>query len=135
MFILAIMIWVRLKPELAPPGPSTTFREKIKSLSGLWETLLLFAMVMGGLFAGIFTPTEAGGVGAFGTLVISVARRKLDWNGFMAALNETTRISCMIMMIVAGATIFGHFLAVSRIPFDIAQWIAGFRCRTRRLSC
>ncbi|HOS39221.1 MAG TPA: TRAP transporter large permease subunit, partial [Spirochaetota bacterium] len=66
------------------------------------------------------------GVGAFGTLAISLARRKLDWKGFMAALNETTRISCMIMVIVAGATIFGHFLAVTRIPFDIAQWISGF---------
>jgi len=125
MFIAAILIWTGINPELAPPGPGTTFKEKIKSLSGLSEILILFTMVMGGLFAGIFTPTEAGGVGAFGTLVISVAGRKLDLQGFKDALNETTRITCMIMMIVAGATIFGHFLAVSRIPFDIANWIAG----------
>jgi tripartite ATP-independent transporter DctM subunit len=126
MFIAAIVIWVKINPEIAPPGPKTSFKEKMQSLSGLGETLILFAMVMGGLFAGLFTPTEAGGVGAFGTLIISIVRKKIDWNGFKAALNETTRISCMIMVIVAGATIFGHFLAVSRIPFDIANWISGF---------
>ncbi|HPA73432.1 MAG TPA: TRAP transporter large permease subunit, partial [Spirochaetota bacterium] len=122
----SVLIWVRLNPELGPPGPKSTIKEKLKSLAGLGEVIILFSMVMGGLFAGIFTPTEAGGIGAFGTLVISLIRRKLDWKGFTAALGETTRISCMIMMIVAGATIFGHFMAVTRIPFDIAQWIAGF---------
>ncbi|MBM4310045.1 MAG: TRAP transporter large permease [Deltaproteobacteria bacterium] len=125
MFVAAIVIWVMLRPELAPAGPRTTLKEKIRSLSGLGETLTLFVLVMGGLFCGLFTPTEAGGVGAFGTLAIALIRRKIDWQGFKAALNETTRISCMIMMIVAGATIFGHFLAVSRIPFDIAGWISG----------
>ncbi len=126
MFMASVLIWVRLNPELGPPGPKSTIKEKLKSLAGLGEVIVLFSMVMGGLFAGIFTPTEAGGIGAFGTLVISLIRRKLDWKGFTAALGETTRISCMIMMIVAGATIFGHFMAVTRIPFDIAQWIAGF---------
>ncbi len=125
-FIAAVLIWTTLYPDQGPPGPRTSLKEKLVSLAGLGEALVLFSMVMGGLFAGIFTPTEAGGVGAFGTLAISLARRKLDWKGFMAALNETTRISCMIMVIVAGATIFGHFLAVTRIPFDIAQWISGF---------
>ena len=125
MFIAAILIWTTINPELGPPGPKTTFKEKIRSLSGLVEIIILFTMVMGGLFAGIFTPTEAGGVGAFGTLLISVLQKKLSWAGFREALNETTRISCMIMIIVAGATVFGHFLAVSRIPFDIANWIAG----------
>ena len=125
MFVAAIVIWVMLRPELAPPGPRTTLKEKIRSLAGLGETLALFVLVMGGLFCGLFTATEAGGVGAFGTLAIALIRRKIDWQGFKAALNETTRISCMIMMIVAGATIFGHFLAVSRIPFDIAGWISG----------
>jgi tripartite ATP-independent transporter DctM subunit len=125
MFIAAILIWVALSPGLAPPGPRTTFKEKVLSLAGLGETLALFALVMGGLFTGLFTPTEAGGIGAFGTLLIAVIRRKIDWQGCKAALNETTRISCMIMVIVAGATIFGHFLAVSRIPFDIASWITG----------
>ena len=125
-FIIAILIWTAVNPELGPRGPKTTFREKIRSLSGVLETLVLFVMVMSGLFAGIFTPTEAGGIGAAGTLLLALITRTLSRKGFLDALMETTRISCMIMVIVAGATIFGHFLAVSRIPFDIASWIAGF---------
>jgi len=125
LFVTAIMIWVYLKPELAPRGPKTTFKEKLMSLSGTGETLLLFILVMGGLFSGIFTPTEAGGVGAFGAMAIALVRRSITWKAFLQSLMETTRISCMIMMIVAGATVFGHFLAVSRIPFDIANSILG----------
>lgn len=125
-FVAAILIWTRLNPELGPRGPKTTLKEKIRSLGGVLETLALFVMVMSGLFAGIFTPTEAGGIGAAGTLLLSLITRTLNWKGFTDALMETTRISCMIMVIVAGATIFGHFLAVSRIPFDIASWIAHF---------
>ncbi|MCX7678159.1 MAG: TRAP transporter large permease [Spirochaetes bacterium] len=126
-FMISVGIWVCLRPHLGPKGSAFTFKEKIKSLWGLSEVIVLFSMVMGGLFAGIFTPTEAGAIGAFGTLVLSVIRKKLSVRGLIAALNETTRITCMIMVIVAGATIFGHFLAVTRIPFDVAQWIASFQ--------
>ncbi len=126
LFIITIIVWTTLKPELAPRAPKASFKEKITSLSGLMETIILFAMVMGGLFLGIFTPTEAGAVGAFGTLVIALLRKNINLKGFIKALFETTRISCMILVIVAGATVFGHFLAVSRIPFDIANWVAGF---------
>jgi len=124
LFILAIVIWTRLRPELGPKGPKFSLRERLASLSGLIETLLLFILIMGGLFLGVFTPTEAGAIGAFGTLVLALAGRNLTMQGFMTAVFETTRISCMILMIVAGATIFGHFLAVTRIPFDIAQGVS-----------
>ncbi|ABW67805.1 TRAP transporter large permease [Desulfosudis oleivorans] len=126
LFVVTILVWATIQPDLGPPGPRTTIREKVASFSGVFETILIFFLVMGGLFAGIFTPTEAGAIGAFGTIVLAVARRNLSWKGFVASLFETTRISCMILVIVAGATIFGHFLAISRIPFDIASWISGF---------
>lgn len=127
LFVLAVVIWVLIKPELAPKSPKAKFWEKIASLSGLVESLALFILVMGGLFAGYFTPTEAGAIGASGTLLLAIIRRRLNWQGFTASLFETTRISCMILVIVAGATIFGHFLAITRIPFDIAHWISGFQ--------
>jgi len=127
MFVASILLWTTLRPELGPRGPKTTFREKIASLRGITETIIIFIMVMGGLFAGIFTPTEAGAVGAFSTLVVAIIQRNLTWKGFVSALFETTRTSCMILVIVAGATIFGHFLAVSRIPYDIANWISSFQ--------
>jgi C4-dicarboxylate transporter DctM subunit len=74
----------------------------------------------------LFTPTEAGAIGAMGTLVIALLRRNITVKGFVQALFETTRISCMVLVIVAGATIFGHFLAITRIPFDVASWVTGF---------
>jgi len=125
LFIVVILIWNRLQPGLCAPAPKTTFREKIASLAGVMETLILFALVMGGLFIGFFTPTEAAGIGALGTLVIALVGRNLTWHSFLQSLNETTRISCMIMAIVAGATVFGHFLAVTTIPTEIGTWVAG----------
>jgi len=126
LFILAIVIWVHFSPAVAPRGPRADFRSRMASLSGLIETLLLFLLVMGGLFLGFFTPTEAGAVGAFGSVLIALFRKNLSWKGFIQSLFETTRISCMILVIVAGATIFGHFLAITRIPFDIAEWVTSF---------
>jgi len=126
LFVITIVIWTTLRPELGPRGPKVGFAEKMRSLLGLIETLILFVLIMGGLFWGFFTPTEAGAIGAFGTLILAVVRRNLTWKGFITSLFETTRTSCMILVIVAGATIFGHFLAVTRIPFDIANWISAF---------
>ncbi|HPJ94390.1 MAG TPA: TRAP transporter large permease [Deltaproteobacteria bacterium] len=127
LMVVSILIWTSLRPELGPRGPKTSWKEKIASLSGVIETLIIFILVMGGLFGGIFTPTEAGAVGAFSTLMVAIIKRNLTWDGFISALFETTRTSCMILVIVAGATIFGHFLAVSRIPYDIASWISSIQ--------
>jgi tripartite ATP-independent transporter DctM subunit len=123
-FILSILLWTYFRPDIGPRGPRSTWIEKFKSLSGLIETLLLFVLVMGGLFAGFFTPTEAAGVGAFGTIIIALIGRNLTWEGFKNALYDTTRISCMIFVVVAGATVFGHFLAVTRIPADIGTFVS-----------
>lgn len=124
LFGFTIYIWVRLRPEIAPRGPKTTFKQKLISLGGVGETLILFILVMGGLFIGFFTPTEAGAIGAGGAIVLGFIRRRLTWKGFMQALFESTRISCMVLVIVAGATVFGHFLAITRIPYALATWVS-----------
>ncbi len=125
LFILTIVLWTRVQPHIGPRGPKAGLWEKFRSLSGLIETLILFVLVMGGLFVGFFTPTEAAAIGALGTLIIAVVGRNLTWAGFLHALDDTTRISCMIFVIVAGATIFGHFLAVTGIPSGIGAWVSG----------
>lgn len=125
LFILTIYIRVSLKPELGPRGPRTTIKEKIRSLSGVIDMLIIFFLVMGGLLKGFFTPTEAGAAGAFITLILAMGRRLISWKRFLMALMESVRISCMVLVIVAGATVFGHFLAVSRIPYVTADWVAG----------
>ena len=127
LFIVTVFIWTWNRPDLAMPGARFTLREKIASLAGVVETLILFVAVMGGLFIGFFTPTEAAAIGAFGTLLIAVVGRHLSWKGFTQSLVETTRVSCMILVIVAGATVFGHFLAVTRIPFDVGNWVMGLQ--------
>lgn len=124
LFILAIAIWVKIKPAIAPRGPKASVREKVKSLKGVIETLLLFALVMGGLFVGFFTPTEAGAIGAGGSIILGLVTKRLGWKGIMQAVVESTRISCMVMVIVAGATMFGHFLAITRIPYALATWVS-----------
>lgn len=124
-FFGAIYIYAFLRKQEGPPGEKFTFKEKIKSLANMGETLAVFAIVMGGLFGGWFTPGEAGAVGAFGVLVTTVVRRQLTWEGFVKSVYETLRTSCMVLLLVAGAVIFGHFLAVTRIPFQVATWVAG----------
>jgi len=124
LFCLAINISCRRNPALGPPGPRTDWPGRIKSLKGTGETLLLFIMVMGGLFAGIFTPTEAGAIGALCSIGIALMGRNMSFEKLKLSLFETTRTACMVMVIVTGAVIFGHFLAVTRIPFDLASWVA-----------
>jgi len=124
-FIVAIYIYCRIKPEQGPKGDKFTLKEMLLSLGLLWETLAVFFLVMGGLFAGFFTPTEAGAVGSFSVLLVAMIRRQLTWKGFVKSLYESLRTSCMVLLLVAGSVIFGHFLAVTRIPFEIADWVGG----------
>lgn len=122
MLTVAVLCWIN--PQWSPLGERRSLKEKIAALPGFVETLLLFALVMGGLYAGIFTPTEAGAVGSFLALVISLTRRKLTWPAFRAAVVDTLQVSCMVFVIIAGAVMFSRFLALTRIPFDIADWVA-----------
>jgi C4-dicarboxylate transporter DctM subunit len=126
LFIFSIYIRCTLNPEQGPSGEKFTWAQKIVSLFGLIETVAVFVLVMGGLFIGIFSPTEAAAVGSFGVLAVSLIRRQLTWQGFVNSLYETLGTSCMVMMLIAGAVIFGTFLAVTRIPFEIASWVGGF---------
>jgi len=124
LFILTIYIWVSISPEIAPRGPKTTMRQKLASLTGVWETLALFVLIMGGLFLGFFTPTEAGAVGAGGAIALGLARERLNMPNLMQALTESARITCMVFIIVYGATLFGRFLAATGTPFMLADWVS-----------
>ncbi len=124
-FVIAIYVYCLIKPEQGPRGEKFTLKEMVLSLGMLWETLAVFLLVMGGLFAGFFTPTEAGAVGSFSVLLVAMVRRQLTWKGFVKSLYESLRTSCMVLLLVAGSVIFGHFLAVTRIPFEIADWVGG----------
>jgi C4-dicarboxylate transporter, DctM subunit len=123
LFALTVFILCKRNPKLGPPGEKTTFKEKVKAVSGLFEVLILFVLVMGGLVVGLFTPTEAGAVGAFGALLIALVRGGLTLKGLLTALAETARVSAMIFLILACAMVFGSFMAVTRVPYSLSEWI------------
>lgn len=125
LFLLSIFVICRVNPKYGPPGPRTGFKEKIRSLSGIIEAVTIFALVIGGLYFGVFTPTEAGAVGVLFTVIIAGASRRLSWQGMVSSVKDTMKISCMVFVLVTGAIIFGRFLAVTRIPFMVAEFAAG----------
>jgi tripartite ATP-independent transporter DctM subunit len=121
--VLTAYFVCRIHPHWGPVGPKTGLLEKVKAVSGAVEMISIFLLVMLGLYFGFFTPTEAGAAGSFFAVVIGVTQGRLSWKGFIGSITDTLRISCMVITIVAGAMIFGRFLAVTRIPFDIAAWV------------
>ena len=124
LFVVTILVLCRFYPHFGPPGPKTSFKEKVRALPGVIEAVAIFVLVMGGLFLGLFTPTEAGAVGVLCTFVVALATGKLTWKGFVSSIRDTLKISCMVIVLVTGAIIFGRFLAVTRIPFMVADFAA-----------
>jgi len=124
MFVATVAILCARNPALGPPGPVTTWTEKVKATKGIFEAVILFLLAIGGLMLGWFSPTQAGAIGAGGALLIGLVRRKLTWKSFVETGKDGLLTSCMVMFIIAGAVVFGHFMAVSRIPFLLADWLA-----------
>lgn len=122
LFIMTVVILCWRNPALGPAGAATSFKQKLAGLTGVIEMLVLFALVMLGLFLGWFSPTQAGAAGAAGALLISLVRRTINWQGFVDAAKDSLLITCMVMVIVTGAILFGHFIAVTKIPFLLSDW-------------
>lgn len=123
-YIVTIWLLTRKNPALGPPGPRSNFKEKIKAFSKTWEVMVLFALVMGGLYMGIFTPTEAAGVGAFCALCFSLLRGRMKWSNFKNSLTSTASTTGMLFLIVMGAMILGYFFSVTRLPFEFASMVS-----------
>ena len=124
-FIVTIYVWCRINPSLGPKGERSTWRERIASLPEIGLVVLIFLMMIVGLMKGLFTPTEAGSVGTGLVLLISVVRKDLDLKGLVKSVAESLKTACMVLMLIAGSTILGHFLAVTKIPMIAADWVAG----------
>jgi C4-dicarboxylate transporter DctM subunit len=122
LFVLTIFVMCRIYPHYGPAAPKTSWGEKWRSLWGVAEALIIFALVIGGLYSGLFTPTEAGAVGVFFALAVTVITRRLSWKKFVSSMMDTLKITSMVFFLVTGAIIFGRFLAVTRIPFMIAEF-------------
>jgi tripartite ATP-independent transporter DctM subunit len=125
LYMLAIYVVACHRTELGPPGPKFGWGERVRALGGgLLEVIVIFALSLGGLFAGWFTPTEAGAVGVAGVILVTAVQGRLSLGILRKSLADTTRTTAMIMLLVASAVIFGRFIAISRIPFAMADWAA-----------
>jgi tripartite ATP-independent transporter DctM subunit len=125
LFMGGIYLMALKNPALGPAGPKFAFAERMDSLKSIWAILLLIALVIGGMYGGIFTPTEGGGIGAFGAMLIGVLRRRLYLHAVWSSILEASRISAVCMGILFGATIFGYFMAASKLPIELASYVAG----------
>ncbi len=121
-YILVIAIIVRVNLEAGPAGERATRAQKWSALLEIWPVLVIFLLVMGGIYFGIFTPTEGSGVGAFGTFLIAVTRGGMRLDGFIEALLGTAQTTAMIFLILLGAAIFNAFLGFSQLPIAEADF-------------
>lgn len=123
LLTVMIYLWVMISPNHAPSTYRVPRQEKVASLVRIWPSLLLIFIVLVLLYTGVATPTEVGAVGAALSLVIGMAFGRLDWAGVLEALKQTIRTSAMIFLILIGATIFGYYMTLSRIPQEVVALV------------
>jgi C4-dicarboxylate transporter, DctM subunit len=125
MYMIVVYIMVKRKPELAPAQEKSTFKEKIISIKGIGPFTILVVGVIAGLYSGIFTPTEAGGAGAFIVFIMLLIKEGFKWDLIKNSMVQTMKTTCMIFILVGGTHIFSYFLSVTRIPVQLSQFIVG----------
>lgn len=123
-FVLTVFVVAYLNKGIAPSGAASTLGEKLKALWRIADIFLLFVLSIGGLFLGWYSPNQAAGIGAAGALALGLLHRELTWKKFFDASKEGLRTSCMIMMLIAGASVFGKFMAVTTIPANLSTWVS-----------
>ena len=124
IYMATIYVLCKANPLKGPPGPRFNFRQKIGAFKRVWPVMLLFFLVLGGLYLGVFTPTEAGGIGACGAFIVGLSRGRLRWQGIINSLVESGKTTAMIFLIIIGAMILGFFLSYTRLPFLLADFVS-----------
>lgn len=124
LFLLLIIIMCKVNPTLGPTGQSYSFRERFSALIGVWGMLVLFIIVLGGLYFGVFAPSEAGTIGAFGALILALTKRT-KMSVMLRALKETAQTTAYILFILIGAHVFNTFLALGGVSSALGNWILG----------
>jgi tripartite ATP-independent transporter DctM subunit len=121
LYIIVALVMVRQRPDLAPAAVTVPLREKLAALTGPWQFLALFIATIGGIYAGVFSPTEAAAVGAFGAILLGVVGRRISWSGLVSAIESSVLISCLLFVIIIGANLFSFFMVQTNLPSLIAD--------------
>ena len=126
LYMTAASLVTRRDPSLGPPGERSSWSERLRALRGIWGVLVLFVIVIGGMYGGIFTPTEAAGVGAMGGFLFALGRRALTWRTFFEVLRDSASTTAMLFVILIGATVFASFVNYTTMPADLKDFVTGF---------
>ncbi|MCG6875111.1 MAG: TRAP transporter large permease [Betaproteobacteria bacterium] len=120
-YAIAIALYVRFNPEAGPAGPRVAWRERLRSLKHVWPVAAVFLVVIGGIYLGVFTPTEGAAIGAAATGLIAALYRRLDWPALRTCLIDTAQATAVIFLILIGADVYNAFLALSQLPVELAN--------------
>lgn len=122
-YVFAVAAVTRVNPELGPPGPAVSFRRKLQATRGVLGVTMLFVVVIGGIYLGIFTATEAAGIGAAGSFFLALFRKALTWRSLLAVLEETAATSAMMFFVLIGALIFSNYVNLAGLPNALTEWV------------
>jgi len=121
-FLVVIYGWVKINPAIAPRSERFSWGQRMRSLPNLLWVAVIFGVVMGGLMKGLFTPTEAGTIGTLAVLIVAFAKEHLSFRKLIKSFDESLRTGCMVLTLLAGSAVLGHFLAITEIPLMAADW-------------
>jgi tripartite ATP-independent transporter DctM subunit len=124
-FIGVVYGWAKINPAIAPKSERSTWKARVRSIPDVFWVVLIFLLVVGGIMQGFFTPTEAGAVGTFAVLLLAIVKRDMTFKRYVKSVKEALRTAIMLLMLIAGSTVLGHFIAVTTIPQVAADWIVG----------
>jgi tripartite ATP-independent transporter DctM subunit len=124
LFIVIVYGWARINPAIAPKSERSTWKARMQSIPEVFWVLVVFVLVVGGIMKGFFTPTEAGAVGTFAVLLLAIVKRDMTFIKYVKSVKESLRTAIMVLMLIAGSTVLGHFITVTTIPQAVAEWVA-----------
>ena len=126
VFFMGIIYgWAKINPAIAPKSEPSTWKARVRTLPEVFWIMVVFLLVVGGIMEGFFTPTEAGAVGTFAVLLLAILKRDMTFKIYVRSVKEALRTAIMILMLVAGSTVLGHFITITNIPQNTATWVAG----------
>ncbi|UCE34465.1 MAG: TRAP transporter large permease [Deltaproteobacteria bacterium] len=123
LFIAVVYGWAKINPAIAPKSERSTWKARMRTVPEVFWVLVVFILVVGGIMRGYFTPTEAGAVGTFAVLLLAIFKRDMTFKNYFKSVKEALRTSIMVLMLIAGSTVLGHFITVTNIPQVTADWI------------